>query len=68
MDVTMHLHRGDGTSAYVKTVESSNWFTVTTDEGSDITLFIPHELVADAEAFAQSISAYCQKRRGALAL
>jgi hypothetical protein len=62
MDVSFHLHRGDETRAYVTSVYGSDWLTITDKDGSAFTLFIPRELVADAQAFAESVTTYGAKR------
>lgn len=63
MEVTLHLHRGDCTTASVEQAGLARWFIVH-PEGlkSAIAIDIPLELVADAEAFAESINQYCRRR------
>jgi hypothetical protein len=60
MEVALHLHRGDQSLATVTKSGPTHWFTITDKAGNEMTIFIHSELVADADAFAQSINTYCR--------
>lgn len=64
MQASIHLHRNGGEKASVRNEGIASWFAIEDTGGSDFVIFIAPELVPDAQAFAESINTYCQKRIG----